>query len=396
MAAGIYIHIPFCVKKCNYCDFFSQPVDDENIIKSYTRALLKEIAFYGEKYGKKFEADSVFFGGGTPSLIKPSFIARIIEDLRQNFDIKDDAEISMECNPATADEEKLAAYRKAGVNRLSIGAQSFDDHVLKKLGRIHTASDITQTIKAARKSGFENINLDLMFAVPGLDGRKWRSTIRKALNARPEHISFYSLEIAPGTPFYNMVKDGIMAETSPAADRRMYSVALDELEKAGYIHYEISNSALPHKECRHNLKYWRFSDYLGFGASAHSFMGGVRFSNIADIKKYIRVMENQDLARNCRLGGSEVIGADCVDWFHVNTVRDSAGEYTFTALRTRRGVILPEFAKKFKCEFWEMFLEEKPEFETFVRQEYAVSDSHHIALTKKGIDISNKIMALFV
>lgn len=396
MAAGIYIHIPFCIKKCNYCDFFSKPVADENIIKVYTKALLREIAFYGEKYGKQLDADSIFFGGGTPSLMKPSFIARIIESLEKNFRINGGAEITMECNPATADEEKLKEYRQAGVNRLSIGAQSFDDQVLEKLGRIHSSADVVQTVDLARKAGFDNINLDLMFAVPGLDGRKWRSTVRQALKLNPEHLSFYSLELAEGTPFYQMAKNGTLEMTTAAADRRMYRAVLNELGKAGYNHYEISNAALPKRECRHNLKYWRFDDYLGLGASAHSFIRGVRFSNIADIKKYIRVMENQDMARNGRLGESNAFGADCVNSFHVNTKRDSASEYTFTALRTKRGVILPDFAKEFSYEFWEMFYDARQEFEVFARQGYAVSDSHHIALTKDGIDISNKIMALFV
>ena len=395
-SVGIYVHVPFCLRKCSYCDFYSLPVDDGEARKAYVRALLREIAFYGQKYGREFKIDSIFFGGGTPSLMEPSLIAKIIESLSARFAVAQQAEISLECNPATADEAKLSAYRQSGVNRLSIGAQSFDDEVLAGLGRIHRAGDVEQTVKAARRAGFDNLNLDLMFAVPGLDGFKWRKTLRRALELAPEHLSFYSLEIAAGTPFERMLKEGKIEETPAALDRRMYHAALDLLDKAGYEHYEISNAALPGKECRHNIKYWNFDDYLGLGPAAHSFVEGVRFANVADVRKYVRTMENQDLAAENVVGASLVRGADCVDKFHVNTFRDNVGEYAFTALRTKKGLAFEDFEKRFASEFWDVFAEAKPAVEDFVRRGLAVADGNRVALTREGIDVSNKIMALFV
>ncbi len=396
MSAGIYIHIPFCLRKCFYCDFFSGPPANDTAAASYIKALLREISFYGNRYGKDFKADTVFFGGGTPSLIPPELVTRVIKTLRNNFDISADAEITLECNPATADGDKLAGYRQAGVNRLSVGAQSFDDDVLSCLGRIHKAADIADTVMQARKAGFSNVSLDLMFAVPGLDMKKWRSSLREALALRPEHLSFYSLEIAPGTVFGRMAEEGTLRETPVSADRRMYKRAVEETGKAGYVHYEISNAALPGKECRHNLKYWNFESYMGLGASAHSFIGGVRYANVNDTEGYINAMNREDLSAERRLGTSEVFGAGCVSDYHINTFRDNAAEIAFTALRTRRGLVFSDFYRKTRREFWEIFDKERPAFEEFVRGGYAVSDSYHIALTLKGIDISNKIMALFV
>ena len=396
MAAGIYVHRPFCLRKCFYCDFFSRPVDNFELRREYTRALIYEIAFYGEKYGKNLKADTIFFGGGTPSLMEPKFIDSIIDALKKNFSISKQCEITMECNPATLTEDKLSGYKAAGVNRLSIGAQSFSDKILEGLGRLHKAADIEENFRLARKAGFENINLDLMFAVPGLITREWRRTVKKALNLRPEHLSFYSLEIAEGTVFDRMISDGVLRETPEGMDRRMYEVCLEEVCRAGFNHYEISNAALPERECRHNLKYWNFNEYLGIGASAHSFINRVRFSNINSIEYYIDAMKKQDTAKGCKLGDSRVFGAGCVDHYHINSQTDNVSEYTFTALRTKRGVALRDFERKFDVDFWDVFRSEKERFEEYVRSGHAVSDSSHIALTHKGINISNKIMALFV
>ena len=396
MAAGIYVHIPFCLKKCFYCDFFSMPVDSLSLRREYTRALLYEIAFYGEKYGKNLTVDSIFFGGGTPSLMEPGFIDSIIKALKKSFDVEERCEITMECNPATLTEDKLRGYKTAGVNRLSIGAQSFDDDILANLGRLHRSADIVENFETARQVGFDNINLDLMFAVPGLVTKEWRRTVKKALSLKPEHLSFYSLEIAEGTVFDRMISDGKLKETPEDMDRRMYAACIEELCRAGMVHYEISNAALPGRECRHNLKYWGFADYLGLGASAHSFINRVRFSNVSNIEQYIAAMERQDMGKGCKLGDSNVYGAGSVDFYHINSQKDSISEYTFTALRTKKGVMLRDFERKFKIAFWEVFSREKSKFEEYVRNGYAVSDSQHIGLTHKGINISNKIMALFV
>ena len=373
------MHIPFCLKKCLYCDFYSKACDDAELRRAYTDALLGEIAHYGKKYGKDFKADTIFFGGGTPSLMEPSHIDRIIRALRENFDVAADSEITMECNPATLTEEKLAGYKAAGVNRLSIGSQSFDDEVLAALGRIHRASDIEETVQAARKAGFDNISLDLMFAVPKQGMTKWQASLEKALAIRPENLSFYSLEIAEGTPFGKMHEAGTLEETPIEEDRRMYAFALEQIEAAGYNHYEISNAALPGREARHNLKYWNLSDYLGLGPSAHSYIKGERHSNSADLSGYI-----------------EAGGVGCIAESYINDLEDDMAEYTFTALRTREGVSLDLFKERFGKEFWQVYEDARKEFESFVQGGYAAEDEKHIALTRKGIDISNKIMALFV
>jgi len=396
MAAGIYIHIPFCLRKCYYCDFFSEAIDDEALRREYTTALLQEIAFYGKKYGKEFKADSIFFGGGTPSLMEAELIERIISALKKNFDIAEDSEISMECNPATMSKEKLKGYRKAGVNRLSIGAQSFKDEILEGIGRLHNSQDIKETVKTARRAGFKNINIDLMFAIPGLGVRTWRRTVKAALKLNPTHISFYSLEIAEGTEFYRRLKNFEMKETLPIIDRFMYHNAIDIMEKKGFVHYEISNMALPGKECLHNLKYWNFEEYLGLGASSHGFVRGVRYSNVSDIKEYIKALRGQDFSSDNTLGASKAYGAYCVDTYHINTFEDNVSEFVFTALRTQKGVVFEEFKRKIKNDFWDVFGSERMEFEKYVKEGYAISDSHHIALTREGMDISNRIMAIFV
>ncbi len=394
--AGIYIHIPFCLKKCFYCDFFSIASDVDYIRKGYTRALLKEIGFYGAKYGKDFVADTIFFGGGTPSLMEPELIDKILRCLKRNFFIAQNSEITMECNPATVNLEKLVKYRKSGVNRLSIGAQSFDDDVLRKLGRVHRAEDVIKTVQLARKAGFDNISLDLMFAVPEQDMGKWVESMKKALALAPEHLSFYSLEIADGTVFGDMYQAGKLKETPVEEDRKMYHTALDMTDKAGYNHYEISNAALPGRECRHNLKYWNLSEYMGLGASAHSFIRDTRYSNISNVKMYYHTMWSQDATSNMRINDSEAFAADCVGASRTNTYMDNVAEYTFTALRTKKGVVFEDFTKKLKNDFWDVYALQRAEFEMFVREGYAESDVWHIALTRKGIDISNRIMSLFV
>lgn len=394
--AGIYVHIPFCLKKCNYCDFYSEAIDDREIRKAYTKALFKEIGFYGTKYGKNFVADTIFFGGGTPTLMEPEFIDKIIQTLRTYFKITEQCEITMECNPATVTKEKLEKYRQAGVNRLSIGAQSFDDDVLQALGRVHKACDIQETFSMARDAGFENISLDLMFAVPKQTMKSWTDTIKKALELQPEHISLYSLEVVPGTVFGQMEEEGTLKVTSEEKDRKMYKRAIEMLIGAGFNHYEISNTSKPLLECRHNMKYWSLAEYLGLGAGAHSYIKGVRYYNISDISSYFTVMLSQDTESTLRLGGEEVFGADCVDQYVVNSYQDNVSEYTFTALRTKMGVDFNYFNRRFKMEFWDIYGEQRLEFEKYVRDGYAISDYRHIALTPKGMDISNKIMALFV
>lgn len=396
MAAGIYIHIPFCLRKCYYCDFFSKAVDDRELREAYTKALLQEIAFYGAKYGKTFKADSIFFGGGTPSLMEPELVQQIISAIKRAFSMNDDSEISMECNPATLTEEKLSGYKEAGVNRLSIGAQSFDDEVLEELGRIHRSADIVDTVKMARKMGFDNISLDLMFSVPKLDDKAWENSVKTALSLKPDHISFYSLEIAENTEFGKRFERGELVEQPASLDRLMYHKAIEIMKGQGFHQYEISNMALSGKECRHNRKYWRLEDYLALGAGAHGYVKGVRYSNVCDIEKYIASLENQDINAESKLGESEAYGADCLEDYYINSYRDNVSEYVFTALRTNDGVSFKDFKEMFKDDFWSVYAKEKEEFFEYVCSGDAISDEEHIALTEDGMDISNRIMAIFV
>lgn len=396
MAAGIYIHIPFCIRKCHYCDFFSKAIDDPEVRKSYTVALLQEIAYYGKCYGKDFIADSIFFGGGTPSLMEPELINKIISALKKNFTITEDVEVTMECNPATLTPEKLAGYKDAGVNRLSIGVQSLNDEVLEELGRLHNSDDVIKTFKMARKAKFDNISLDLMFSVPKQGIRDWRSVVKRTAGLKPEHMSIYSLEIAEGTEFYRRVKNYEMEEQIFSVDRTMYHIALEALRKRGLYRYEISNVARPGKECRHNKKYWSLEEYMALGAGSHGYIKGVRYANISSIEDYISIMKNQDPLAANKLGDSNAYGADCVDYYNINTYMDNVSEFTFTALRTKEGVVFETFREKFGKGFWEIYSNEKREFDSYVRSGFVESDEFHIALTEKGIDISNRIMALFV
>ena len=396
MAAGIYIHIPFCIRKCHYCDFFSVACDDPEMRKSYAMALLQEISYYGKCYGKDFVADSIFFGGGTPSLMEPELINNIISALKRNFTITEDVEVTMECNPATLTPEKLEGYKEAGVNRLSIGVQSLNDEVLEELGRLHTSEDVVKTFKMARKAKFDNISLDLMFSVPKQGIRDWRSVVKRTAGLKPEHMSIYSLEIAENTEFGRRLKNHEMEEQIFSVDRTMYRIALEALRKRGLYRYEISNVARPGKECRHNLKYWSLEDYMALGAGSHGYIKGVRYSNISNIENYISMMKNQDLFNLNKLGDSQAYGADCVDYYHINSFMDNVSEFTFTALRTRGGVEFKRFEELFNRSFWDVYSNEREEFDSYVRSGFAVSDDEHIALTLDGIDISNRIMAIFV
>ena len=381
---GIYIHIPFCLRKCPYCDFYSTASHDKETRERFLSALCKEISFYGGRYGKDREVDTVFFGGGTPSILEAGEVCRIMSELRRNFHIAEDAEISMECNPATASYEKLAAYRTAGVNRLSIGAQSFDDDVLKTLGRLHDVKATRKTVAAARRAGFENISLDLMFGIPGQSHETWQETVKQAIDLRPQHISLYSLEFMEGTPFWKMRESGTMAETEAEEDRRMYEEALAIMAGAGYHQYEISNVAQPGRDCRHNLKYWNLDDYLGFGASAHSFIENIRRSNTDKLEVYCEAMETGDFS-----------GA--VDFSTENTFMDNVAEYMFTGLRKNEGIDLEAFLKKFGRSLWEIYGPEcRADFEEYVKGGFAEETERRVRLTLEGMNISNRIMAIFV
>ena len=376
---GMYLHIPFCLRKCFYCDFYSVAGCDEITYLKYTEALKKEIAFFGEKMGSRYFVDTIFIGGGTPSILPAKCIEEILNEVRKYFYISSDAEISMECNPATLTEEKLRIYRQAGLNRLSLGAQSFDDKILSSMGRVHRSSEIVKSYGLARKAGFDNINLDVMFGVPGHEMAQWKETVNTLLKLRPEHISFYSLELAEDTPFYDMFAAGKLVETAPELDREMYHWLLGEMKKAGYVHYEISNGALPGYECRHNLKYWNLDEYLGIGPSAHSYAGGYRFSQPADLGKYI-----------------EEAGCGCIDYYEKNELQDDITDFMFTALRKTGGIEMADFEGRFGMKLWDMYKNCKSQFDDFKSEGLVYDDGKTIGITEKGMDVASRIIEIFV
>ena len=278
---GIYIHIPFCVKKCNYCDFASYP-QKLSLQDEYITALIGEMTQY-----KGTKADTVYIGGGTPSVLSEENTARLLKAVNEIFCLSAHTEFTVEVNPKTIDKEKADLYINMGVNRISIGSQSFCNDELKTLGRIHTAEDTVETYKLLRNAGFKNISLDLMYALPGQTMESLGTSVKRLLSLNPEHISCYGLKIEEGTPFYSMLQKGDIAESDEDTFADMYEYIRRELAKAGYNHYEISNFAKEGRESRHNLKYWQNEDYLGFGLCASSKVGNRRFTHSSDFDEYI-------------------------------------------------------------------------------------------------------------
>ncbi|MBN7772254.1 radical SAM family heme chaperone HemW [Clostridium aminobutyricum] len=382
---GLYIHIPFCIKKCFYCDFLSFENTGFEVHRRYIDAVKKEIEYYGGIYGNKYLVNSIFIGGGTPSLIDAHLIEELMESLKKYFPIAESAEITIETNPKTLTRQKLEIYRRAGVNRLSIGVQSLYDMELKRLGRVHKAEDFIENYKTAREVGFQNINMDLMFAIPQHTQEVWEATLKQAIDLNPEHISFYSLQLEEGTPYFEQFERGEILQIPDEVDRRMYHRAVELLTKAGYEHYEISNCAKKGFECKHNLKYWNMEEYLGLGLGSHSFVEEIRFSNTKDLKLY-----NQALA---------AFHSDPAPWVterYKNTPKDSQSEYVFTGMRKLRGIDLIDFKVRFGKEFFEAYPEQKEMVEKYMEQNYVRIENNHMSFTLKGIDISNRILAEFV
>lgn len=362
---GLYIHVPYCLKKCNYCAFYSRggrlsPEEEER----YAADIIEDIRAYGKEYGRT--ADTVFVGGGTPSILKPQTLERILEEADRAFPFEKDCEITMEANPATLTEEKLVGFRYIGINRLSIGCQSFDDDMLSFLGRAHRSEDVYREYNLARKTGFDNINLDFMFAIPGMTEEMWMDTLKKAVELDPEHLSFYSLQLEEGTPFFESFQQGTLIEVPDDVDRRMYHSAVDFVKDSGYSHYEISNCAKAGYQCRHNLKYWSMDEYLGIGPAASSFMEGARFTD-GPYPEY-----------------------------HENTFFDSASEFVFTGLRKTEGISFDQFRERFGRDFWEVFGDRRLQLQDYFDQGKLIEKDGFLKLSLEGIDISNSIMAVFV
>lgn len=377
----LYIHIPFCVKKCFYCDFLSMPVD-ESIRRHYVCKLIEEIEYKSEKY-KEYEVSSLFFGGGTPSILSETQIAEIMKALQKNFSIKSDAEITIECNPGTLTRQKLSVYKQCGINRISIGLQSGNNQELNMLGRIHTYEEFLQNYDLVRKIGFDNVNVDLMSALPGQTVSDWEDTLIKVLKLRPEHISAYSLIIEEGTPFYEIYEkdelrrqEGERPEYLPSeeTERAMYEVTRSILAQKGYERYEISNYAKKGMECKHNIGYWTRKNYLGLGLGSASLVENVRFSNSSDLKEYLNgKFEPQE---------KEVL-----------TRKEQMEEFAFLGLRMMQGISRRRFEEAFGVAIEAVYGEviHKMTELGLLRQQ-----AGHIMLTEDGISVSNYVMSEFL
>lgn len=383
----IYIHIPFCVRKCAYCDFLSGPAAPEEQ-KAYVRALIKEIRT-AACYSSRYEVTTIFFGGGTPSLLAGEQLDEIMRTIKESFPIREDAEITMEMNPGTANREKLKAYRQAGINRLSIGLQSANNQELKILGRIHTFETFLETYQMAREEGFDNINVDLMSALPGQTETSYEETVQKVLTLAPEHISSYSLIIEEGTPFfewYGKGETGNMPELPDEdTERCMYRRTKELLEEAGYYRYEVSNYALPGKECRHNIGYWERKDYLGFGIGAASLLEENRFSNVRNRSVYVQALEQYE--------GEEVFAAIRTEK-EVLSKEDQMSETMILGLRMMKGIAKDEFHKRFGKAMDEVYGDVLKKYIDWNLLE--LTQDNRVRFTEQGISVSNIVLADFL
>ena len=372
---GIYIHIPFCKRKCYYCDFVSYDNKFEKI-DSYIETVKKEIEDTSQTFTKDHIVTTVYFGGGTPSFLESKHIKTLLENIRVNFNISADAEITLEVNPGTITEEKLKTYQMCGINGLSIGLQTTNDILLKKIGRIHTYSEFLSTYNLARKLGFNNINVDLIFALPDEKLEDLENDLENIIELNPEHISTYSLIVEDGTKIKELIKENNNDYILPSEEieRQMYWYIKNKLEENGYRHYEISNFARRGYESKHNLNCWKQKEYLGFGTAAHSFIDGVRYSNKKILSEYIFNFKSKNVE-------------DKMDR------EEMAKEYMMLGLRKIEGVSISEFERKFNLNPLLYF---RFEFSKLVEEDLIEVDLDDIKLTKKGLDFANIVWEEFV
>lgn len=377
--AGIYLHVPFCVKKCAYCDFVSFP--EQSRADAYFQALYKEIAMAAaECGGKKF--DTVFLGGGTPSAVPLEFICAALERIRAEFDLEI-SEATIECNPGTVDMGKLAAYRKAGFNRISIGVQSFNDGLLRSIGRIHSARQAEETVKLARSAGFENINIDLMYGLPGQSEKEYIDSIERGGLLGVDHISAYSLILEEGTPLYDWVNEGRIVLPDDDAVYDMHRAGMERLESLGYKRYEISNYARPGCQCRHNINYWDVGEYIGLGLNSSSALRSksgelIRFKNCESIDNYISEINCGRLPRE----NVESIGRE-----------NEMFEWIMLGLRKIEGVELRRFNARFGADVCEVYREAVNKLENMG---WLTVDQRFMRLTDRGLDMQNSALMEFM
>ena len=375
---GIYIHIPFCVKKCPYCDFNS--VSDANIPDdAYIVTVLKELAAHieGEPSLAYKTLETIYIGGGTPSLIKPHNIKRLVSGIKRMFLGLHSQESTIEVNPGTVKKDALTGLLDAGINRLNIGIQSFNDKTLKTLGRIHSAKDTLKCYEYARRTGFDNIGIDLIFGIPDQSVDEWEQDLKTAIALKPEHISAYNLTVEKGTEFFELQKSGGLIQPSEEEQVLMYELAIDSLKEAGYNHYEISNFSLNGFESRHNLRYWSCMDYIGLGAGAHSYISfpawGVRWWNESDPASYMRQINETEQA----IAGKERL-----------TKKEALGEGIFLGLRRIRGIDVNWFLRRFNMSLKDLYMHK---FAALKMEGLLYEDAVGLRLTRKGLLLSNEV-----
>ena len=376
-AAGVYIHIPFCKSRCSYCDF-ATGLYNSDLAERYVKALEIDIQTTRETELTK-AVDTIYFGGGTPSMLSPSQIERLLDAVHKRFQVDPTAEVTMEVNPGSVSRSTLSEFRRVGINRASFGAQTFDDAELARLGRSHTSTDTLKTFDALRESGFDNINFDLIAGLPGQTMRGWQLNVDRFLSLNPEHLSFYLLEVHSGTPLAQHIERGIQPKPDDDLAGEMYEWMLECASAAGYEHYEISNLCLPGFDSRHNTKYWTGAAYYGFGCSAHSFDGrDCRWSNEREVNSYVQLVEG---------GKTPVVDEQRL------TESDRKAEAVFLGLRLMQGVDTREYQRVFGVDIRE---EHQDDFRRFQEAGLIEFDGDLVRLTRAGALMSNEVFASFV
>ncbi len=377
---GIYVHIPFCKQKCRYCDFTSFSCMEDRY-DDYFKCLTQEIKEKADELNKEdIEIDTVYIGGGTPSIVPAEYIENVAKLIFKKFKVLENAEITIEVNPGTVDKEKLDKYFQIGINRLSIGLQSANDNLLKMLGRIHTYSEFEDVYEKARLAGFKNINVDLMIGLPNQKMEDAQNSLNKIIEKSPEHISVYSLIVEEGTKMYDLIESGELILPNEDLEREMYWKVKEVLQENGYNHYEISNFAKQGYESKHNSNCWKQHSYLGFGVAAHSYYDGIRYSNISDLKRYIDNFKNGESVYN-------II-------FHEKQSKEQMmKEYMLLGLRKIDGVLISEFKEKFVDNPLYVF---RNQLDNLVKQDLIEVSDNNIYLTNKGLDLANIVWMEFV
>lgn len=371
---GIYIHIPFCKSKCAYCDFYSYAPKDGRVYGAYTDALIKHITSY-RVAGGDYAPDTVYIGGGTPTVLPEEDMLRILRAVKSTFRLQKNAEYTMECNPATVSLSMLKKYRRMGVNRLSVGLQSAHEHELRALGRIHTRADFEESYRMIREAKFDNVNIDLMYGIPFQTLSSWISTLKYVISLAPEHISLYNLKLEEGTPLYNTAPS--MPRPDDETEFAMYSTAIDMLAANGYKQYEISNFAREGFESRHNLKYWCCEEYLGFGPGAHSYFKDIRFSYKRSVSNYIK----------CCLGvGNE----EMTDEYEEIPLRERLGEYIMLRMRLNEGIDTRKFLMLFGKDFERTY---GKKLAKYIKGGFVEYENGHYRFTRSGMFVSNYILS---